>query len=140
MSDETKELEVLPPVMQPKPHTRDHQRNEDLACQVRDLGRLGLSKGNAALAARISVYLLDKYYLEDYLEGVASMQRGLASVAIAEAMNGNTPILLHLIKTKLGWSEQQIIEHVGEIRAVVSAKPMSKEEFVQKYLSKDEET
>ena len=55
-------------------------------------------------------------------------------------MNGNTPILLHLIKTKLGWSEQQIIEHVGEIRAVVSAKPMSKEEFVQKYLSKDEET
>ncbi len=140
MSDETKELEVLPPVMQPKPHTRDHQRNEDLACQVRDLGRLGLSKGNAALAARISVYLLEKYYLEDYLEGVASMQRGLASVAIAEAMNGNTPILLHLIKTKLGWSEQQIIEHVGEIRAVVSAKPMSKEEFVQKYLSKDEET
>lgn len=140
MSDETKELEVLPPLMQPKPHTRDHQRNEDLACQVRDLGRLGLSKGNAALAARISVYLLDKYYLEDYLEGVASMQRGLASVAIAEAMNGNTPILLHLIKTKLGWSEQQIIEHVGEIRAVVSAKPMSKEEFVQKYLSKDEET
>ena len=140
MSDETKELEVLPPVMQPKPHTRDHQRNEDLACQVRDLGRLGLSKGNAALAARISVYLLEKYYLEDYLEGVASMQRGLASVAIAEAMNGNTPILLHLIKTKLGWSEQQIIEHIGEIRAVVSAKPMSKEEFVQKYLSKDEET
>lgn len=140
MSDETKELEVLPPVMQPKPHTRDHQRNEDLACQVRDLGRLGLSKGNAALAARISVYLLEKYYLEDYLEGVASMQRGLASVAIAEAMNGNTPILLHLIKTKLGWSEQQIIEHVGEIRAVVSSKPMSKEEFVQKYLSKDEET
>ena len=140
MSDETKELEVLPPVMQPKPHTRDHQRNEDLACQVRDLGRLGLSKGNAALAARISVYLLDKYYLEDYLEGVTEMQRGLASVAIAEAMNGNTPILLHLIKTKLGWSEQQIIEHVGEIRAVVSAKPMSKEEFVQKYLSKDEET
>lgn len=140
MSDETKELEVLPPVMQSKPHTRDHQRNEDLACQVRDLGRLGLSKGNAALAARISVYLLEKYYLEDYLEGVASMQRGLASVAIAEAMNGNTPILLHLIKTKLGWSEQQIIEHVGEIRAVVSAKPMSKEEFVQKYLSKDEET
>ncbi len=140
MSDETKELEVLPPVMQPKPHTRDHQRNEDLACQVRDLGRLGLSKGNAALAARISVYLLEKYYLEDYLEGVASMQRGLASVALAEAMNGNTPILLHLIKTKLGWSEQQIIEHVGEIRAVVSSKPMSKEEFVQKYLSKDEET
>lgn len=140
MSDETKEPEVLPPVLKEKPHSVSHVRDEDLASQVRDLGRLGLSKGNASVAARISPYVLDKYYLEDYLEGVASMQRGLASVAIAEAMNGNTPILLHLLKTKLGWSEQQVIEHVGEIRAVVSAKPMSKEEFVQKYLSKDEET
>jgi hypothetical protein len=39
----------------------------------------------------------------------------------------------------LGWSEQQIVEHVGEIRAVVSSKPMSKEEFVQKYLNKSDE-
>lgn len=144
MSDETEDkessVEVLPPIMQPKPHTRDHQRNEDLAHQISDLGRLGLSKGNAAIAARVSVYVLDKYYLEDYLSGVSEMQRGLATVAVSEAMNGNTPILLHLIKTKLGWSEQQVIEHVGEIRAVVSSKPMSKEEFVQKYLTKDEET
>ena len=85
------------------------------------------------------MYVLEKYFLEDYLSGVASMQRGLATVAITEAMNGNTPILLHLLKTKLGWSEQQVIEHVGEIRAVVSSQPMSKEEFVQKYLTKDED-
>jgi len=141
MSDETSEsnVEVFPPIMQPKPHTRDHQRNEDLAHQISDLGRLGLSKGNAAIAARVTVYVLEKYYLEDYLSGVTEMQRGLASVAITEAMNGNTPILLHLLKTKLGWSEQQVIEHTGEIRAVVSSKPMSKEEFVQKYLTKDED-
>jgi hypothetical protein len=141
MSDETNEsnVEVLPPIMQPKPHTREHQRNEDLAHQISDLGRLGLSKGNAAIAARVTVYVLEKYYLEDYLSGVTEMQRGLASVAITEAMNGNTPILLHLLKTKLGWSEQQVIEHTGEIRAVVSSKPMSKEEFVQKYLTKDED-
>ena len=132
-------VEVLPPVMQEKPHSPIHVRNEDVASQVRDLGRLGLSKGNAAIAVRLTPYLLDKYYLEDYLEGVTQMQRGLASVAIAEAMNGNTPILLHLLKTKLGWSEQQIVEHVGEIRAVVSSKPMSKEEFVQKYLNKSDE-
>ena len=126
-------------MMQEKPHSPSHVRNEDVAAQVRDLGRLGLSKGNAAIAVRLTPYLLDKYYLEDYLEGVTQMQRGLASVAIAEAMNGNTPILLHLLKTKLGWSEQQIVEHVGEIRAVVSSKPMSKEEFVQKYLNKSDE-
>lgn len=116
-----------------------HNRDEQLASQIKDLGRLGLSKGNAAIAARVSSYILDKYYLEDYLLGVSEMQRGLASVAIQEAMNGNTPILLHLLKTKLGWSEQQIIEHVGEIRAVVSNKPLTKEEFIQKYLEKDED-
>ena len=98
---------------------------------------MGLSKGNTAIACRISQYILDKYYLEDYLKGVTEMQKGLATVAIQEAMNGNTPILLHLLKTKLGWSEQQVIEHVGEIRAVVSNKPLSKEEFMQKYLEED---
>ncbi len=131
------EVEVLPPVMREVPQTRHHVKNEQLGLQIRDLARLGLSKSSTALAARLSTRLLEKYYLQEFLEGQAEMQRGLASVAVAEAMNGNTPILLHLLKTKLGWSEQQVIEHVGEIRAVVSAKPMSKEEFVQKYLTKD---
>lgn len=131
------EVEVLPPVMREVPQTREHQKNEQLGLQIRDLGRLGLSRSSVALAARITPYLLDKYYLAEFMEGQAEMQRGLASVAVAEAMNGNTPILLHLLKTKLGWSEQQTLEITGEIRSVVSAKPMSKEEFIEKYLTKD---
>jgi hypothetical protein len=133
------EIEVLPPVMREIPQTRDHQRDEQLALQIRDMGRLGLSKSSTALAARISTYLLDKYYSDEFLEGQSQMQKGLATVAIAEAMNGNTPILLHLLKTKLGWSEQQTLEITGEIRSVVSAKPMSKEEFVQRYLAPESE-
>jgi len=129
------EVEVLPPVMRVVPQTRDHQKDEQLGLQIRDLGRLGLSKSSAALAARITPYLLDKYYSEEFLEGQSQMQKGLASVAISEAMNGNTPVLLHLLKTKLGWSEQQTLEITGEVRAVVSAKPLSKEEFIQKYLN-----
>jgi hypothetical protein len=129
------EVEVLPPVMRVVPQTRDHQKDEQLGLQIRDLGRLGLSKSSAALAARITPYLLDKYYSEEFLEGQSQMQKGLASVAITEAMNGNTPVLLHLLKTKLGWSEQQTLEITGEVRAVVSAKPLSKEEFIQKYLN-----
>jgi hypothetical protein len=129
------EVEVLPPIMRVVPQTRDHQKDEQLGLQIRDLGRLGLSKSSAALAARITPYLLDKYYSEEFLEGQSQMQKGLASVAITEAMNGNTPVLLHLLKTKLGWSEQQTLEITGEVRAVVSAKPLSKEEFIQKYLN-----
>ena len=131
------EVEVLPPVLREIPHTRHHVKNEQLGLQIRDLARLGLSKSSTALAARLSTHLLEKYYLEEFLEGQAEMQRGLASVAVSEAMNGNTPVLLHLLKTKLGWSEQHQIEISGEVRSVVSSKPLTKEEFIQRYLDKE---
>lgn len=136
--DKNSEVEVLPPVLTEKAMTRHHVRDERLASQIRDLGRLGLSKGNVAIAARIGEAVFRKYYLEDFLAGQAEMQRGLASVAVEQAMNGNTPVLLHLLKTKLGWNETQVIEHTGEVRNVVSAKPMTKEEFVQRYLTQED--
>lgn len=136
---ENSEVEVLPPILTPKANTKHHVKDERLAGQIRDLGRLGLSKGNVAIAARIGETVFRKYYLEEFLEGQAEMQRGLATVAVAEAMNGNTPILLHLLKTKLGWNETQMIEHTGEVRSVISATPMTKDEFVRKYLSGDSE-
>jgi hypothetical protein len=132
-------MEVLPPVMMSVQNQRYHIKTPELANQIFDLGRLGLSKSNAAYAARISTHLLEKYYLDDFARGVAEMQRGLASVAVAEALNGNTPVLIHLLKTKLGWSEQHQIELSGEVRNVVSAKPMSKEEFIERYITKTDE-
>ncbi len=134
---EISEPEILPPVLREIPHTRHHVKDEQLGLQIRDMARMGLSKSQTALAARISTHLLDKYYLDEYLDGQGSMQKGLASVAVAEAMNGNTPILLHLLKTKLGWSEQHQIEISGEVKSVVSNKPMSKEEFVARYLTNE---
>lgn len=128
-------LEVLPPIMREVPQTRHHVKDEQLGLQIRDMGRLGLGKQNVALAARVSVYILEKYYLEEFLEGQAEMQKGLAAKAVSEAMDGNTAILLHLIKTKLGWSEQHQIEISGEVRNVVSSKPLTKEEFIQRYLT-----
>lgn len=133
------EVEVLPPVLRVIPQTRHHVKDEQLGLQIRDLARLGLSKSSTALAARLSTHLLEKYYLEEFLEGQAEMQKGLASVAVSEAMAGNTPVLLHLLKTKLGWSEQHQIEISGEVKSVVSAKPLSKEEFVERYLTKNKE-
>jgi hypothetical protein len=136
-SPKISEPEILPPVLREIPHTRHHVKDEQLGLQIRDMARMGLSKSQTALAARISTHLLDKYYLDEYLDGQGSMQKGLASVAVTEAMNGNTPVLLHLLKTKLGWSEQHQIEISGEVRSVVSNKPMSKEEFVAKYLTNE---
>jgi len=125
------EPEVLPT------KTPSHVRSEQLASQIRDMARMGLTKTNVAIAARVTPYILDKYYGEEFASGEAEMRKGLASVAMAEALSGNTAILLHLIKTKLGWNETQLIEHSGEVRSVVSAKPLSKEEFAQKFLGKE---
>ena len=130
--------EVLPAVKSRK-EALTHKKDPRLSHSVRELGRLGLSKHAVCVSLQIRDYTFKKYYLDEYLEGQSELQRGVASTAIQEAMNGNTPILLHLLKTKLGWSEQQVIEHIGEVKAVVSAKPLSKEEFAQRYLAADDE-
>ena len=127
---------VLPEVL-PK-QSPSHEKCERIGAQIKDMARMGLTKGNVAIAARISPYLLEKYYSEEFLQGEAEMRKGLATVAMAEAMSGNTALLLHLVKTKLGWNETQLIEHSGEVRSVVSAKPLSKEEFIQRFIDKDE--
>lgn len=130
---------VYSPLLEEKPNTPYHVRSNQLASQIRDLASLGLSKGTTAITARISLYILDKYYLNDYLEGQGRLQRNLAAKAVEEALEGNTPVLIHLLKTKLGWNETQLIEHSGEVRSVVSSKPLSKEEFIQKFLTNDDE-
>lgn len=127
--------EVLPEVL-PK-NSPSHVKCDRLGGQIRDMARMGLSKGNVAIAARVSAYILDKYYAEEFAQGEAEMRKGLATVAMGEAMNGNTAILLHLVKTKLGWNETQLVQHSGEVRSVVSAKPLSKEEFAEKFLNKE---
>lgn len=114
-----------------------HTKCDRIGAQIRDMARMGLTRGNVAIAARISPYLLDKYYADEYAAGEGEMRKGLATVAMAEALNGNTAILLHLVKTKLGWNETQLIQHSGEVRSVVSAKPLSKEEFAEKFLNKE---
>ena len=126
---------VLPDVL-PK-QSPSHEKCERIGAQIRDMARMGLTKGNVAIAARISPYLLEKYYSEEFLQGEAEMRKGLATVAMAEAMSGNTALLLHLVKTKLGWNETQLIEHSGEVRSVVSAKPLTKEEFAQRFLNQE---
>ena len=119
----------------PKPQTkRYHEYDSFIASNARLFGSLGLSQGNAAIACRMTVETFKKYYLEDYLEGQSEMQRRVASLAFEAAQAGSVPMIIHLCKTKLGWTETATVEHTGEIRAVVSNKPMSKEEFVRKYL------
>ena len=115
------------------------ERDEDIARQVRVLGRYGLSKAATRVAVKIEQQPFERLYADDYYEGQAEMQKRLASLAMDAAEAGSVPMIMYLCKTKLGWNETNVVEHIGEVRNVVSAKPMSRAEFEARYLNQDKE-
>lgn len=134
------EPEVLP-IDRSKPiGGRSIERDESVASQVRVLGRYGLSKSAVRIALKIEQQPFERLYADDFYEGQAEMQKRIASLAMDAAEAGNVPMIMYLCKTKLGWNETNIVEHVGEVRSVVSAKPMSREEFEARYLKAPSET
>jgi len=56
-----------------------------------------------------------------------------------QAMAGNPQVLMYLGTSKLGWTEANVVEHVGTINAVVSAKPLTRDEFEARYLNSSAE-
>ena len=115
------------------------QRDPFIARQVATLGSFGLSMGSTAIACNITFDTLKKFYREDYNRGAVFQQKRIAALAMEAAESGSVPMIMFLAKTKLGWVETQQIEHIGEVRAVVSARPLSREEFAAKYLESEEE-
>jgi hypothetical protein len=114
-------------------------RDPFIARQVATLASFGLSMGSTAIACNITFDTLKKFYREDYNQGAVFQQKRIAALAMEAAESGSVPMIMFLAKTKLGWVETQQIEHIGEVKAVVSAKPLSREEFAARYLNQDEE-
>ena len=138
MSDEVKEPEVLEAIDVPARKPREVivlTKDDEAAARVRRLSGLGLSKNAVCIAAGVTHNELNTKYAKEYALGYASMQEVVARGLMEQAQNGNPQVLMYLGKSKLGWSESNIVEHVGEIRAVVSAKPLTKEEFEKRYLA-----
>ncbi len=116
-----------------------HIKDPVIATQARVLGSYGLGVGAVMTALRVRDGVFRKYYKEDYLEGQAAMQKQIAVLAMEAAKEGSVPMIMYLCKSKLGWNETNVVEHTGEVRSVVSNRPMTKEEFTQKYLTKSNE-
>jgi hypothetical protein len=109
-------------------------RDPFIARQVATLASFGLSMGSTAIACNITFDTLKKFYREDYNQGAVFQQKRIAALAMEAAESGSVPMIMFLAKTKLGWVESSTVEHVGEVRAVVSNKPLTKEEFAARYL------
>jgi len=131
----------MPPALPQRRTDYSSQRyvkDEEISGQVVRLARIGLSKNAVAIACRLTLEQLNRHYLDDYGKGQAGMQEVVAWGLMEQAEAGNAQVLMYLGKSKLGWTEANVVEHVGEIRAVVSAKPLTREEFEQKYLNRGE--
>ena len=136
MSDEV-ELVLLPvgtSGCNPPPMVRD----EGVADQVRRLAQLGMSKQAIYRFLRLPITRFEKLYLEDYVTGQMDACRKIAGWAMEAAEAGSVPMIMFLCKTRLGWNETSVVEHIGEVRSVVSSQPMTREEFVKRYIDKEE--
>ena len=63
------------------------------------------------------------------------MAETVASAAMEQVRSGNPQMIMFMAKTRLGWTETNVLEHTGTVNAVVSAKPLSREEFEARYLA-----
>jgi hypothetical protein len=134
--------EIVRPIVINPPRRKDYsnqryEKDPETCGAVTRLARLGLSKSAVAIACRLSPTELTKWYNEEYAAGQAGMQEVVARGLMDQAMAGNPQVLMYLGKSKLGWTEANVVEHVGTINAVVSARPLSREEFEQRYLANE---
>jgi len=144
MTDKTKAIE-LEVVEGPTPNHIRHKttaglsiiRDENVATQVKRLSALGLSKTSIAVFLGMSLDSFNKYYASDMVEGVHKMSVKLAELAWGVAESGDPKMIQFLCKVLLKWTETSTVEHVGEVRAIVSAQPMTEEEFEKRFLQKD---
>tara|TARA_R110000868_G_scaffold82113_2_gene232002 strand:- start:2286 stop:2813 length:528 start_codon:yes stop_codon:yes gene_type:complete len=134
--------EIVRPIVINPPRRKDYsnqryEKDSETCGAVTRLAKLGLSKSAVAIACRLSPNELTKWYGEEYAAGQAGMQEVVARGLMEQAMAGNPQVLMYLGKSKLGWTEANTVEHVGTINAVVSAKPLSRDEFEARYLNND---
>jgi hypothetical protein len=136
MADEI-EIVLLPAETFTQP-TPPMERDESVALEVRRLAELGIPKSSIYRFLRLPVVRFEKLYGQDFFEGQMGAGRRIAALAMEAAEAGNVPMIMFLCKTRLGWNETSVVEHIGEVRSVVSSQPMSKEEFMRRYLEKGE--
>lgn len=135
------EVEVLPalkPASTASIAATDDPYDPEVGAKVARLAKVGLNRTQVCIAAKITPRELERYYLADFNQSQATFQEEIASAAMDQVRMGNPQMIQYMCKARLGWSEHNVVEHTGSINAVVSAKPLTKEEFEQRYIKGDD--
>lgn len=102
--------------------------------KVLELAMKGMRPSEVCIFLGMPRQRFERQYQQDYNRGKVNRKHKAVARWDEEIRDGNWDALKFQLKTEHGYVEKAQLEHSGELRAVVSNKPLSKEEFAAKYL------
>lgn len=86
---------------------------DEKRAQVRRMAKIGMRTKDIAAILGISNKTLYNSFSEDLAAGEAEASNELTKTAFNLALNGNVPMCIFLLKTRLGYKDKQVLEHTG---------------------------
>lgn len=139
-SDKTKQVIIEKPIKLIDPEDKfipvDRRIKYDpiMGIKVLELAMKGMKKSEISVLLGISRKQIDTTYHDDFERGKVNRKHRAVSKWDEAIEDGNWDALKFQLKTEHGYIEKAQMEYSGEVRAVVSNKPLSIEEFAAKYL------
>lgn len=106
--------------------------------KVLELAMKGMKASEIAVLLGIPRRQVERMYHDDYERGKVNRKHKAVAKWDEHIRSGNWDSLKFQLKTEHGFIEKAQMEYSGEVRAVVSNKPLSTEEFAAKYLQDQE--
>ena len=143
-SDKTKQIIIEKPTKLIDPEDKlvpvDRRRKYDpiQGVKVLELAMKGMLISEVSVFTGLSRKQIETTYREDYMRGKVNRKHRAVTKWDEHIENGNWDSLKFQLKTEHGYIEKAQMEYSGEVKAVVSNKPLSIEEFAAKYLQDQE--
>lgn len=90
-----------------------HEPNQKTRTEVEAMASVGIQREEIAAYLDIDEKTLAAHYERELKVGPTKANSNIARRLYAQAMSGNTSSLIFWCKTRMGWSEKNIHEHLG---------------------------
>tara|TARA_S200002703_G_scaffold154491_1_gene157362 strand:+ start:626 stop:973 length:348 start_codon:yes stop_codon:yes gene_type:complete len=95
-----------------------YKPTDDQRKLVRNWSGLGFQQARIARKLDIDEKTLRKHYRDELDLGADDANAAIGASLFNKAKNGDTAAAIFWAKTRMGWSEKQIHEHMGEIKQI----------------------
>lgn len=109
----------------------EHVPTDEKRAIVRALAKYGVRQYDIAVQIGVTKGTLVKYYSAELDAGMAEAAEGLAKTAYQMAMDGDTRMMIFLLKTRLGYKETTRVECSGPDGAPIQTEQAIRVTFVR---------